>query len=319
MTSDPLPQIALGVPLRIHRVSLTLDRPHFIFNPTSCETQQTTATITSAQAAKTSVSNRFTLGDCASLAFKPKIAASTTARTTLSSGASLDVRVTFPKAEQGTQANLARIKIALPKQLPTRLTSLQSSCPHTTFDANPAECPSASTVGIARAQTPVLPDELVGPVYLVSHGRNVLPSPVVVLQGDGVTLKLSGSTTIDKTGIASVAFNATPDVQLGSLQLFLPAGPHSLLAANTSLCTPGKAVTVKRSITQRVHGRTVHRTINVHERPAATLPMGAELAAHNGKVVHQTTQITVTGCAAGQTRTARDLPHPDTGRQPSRL
>ena len=36
ITSDPLPQIVLGIPLRIKRVTLTLDRPHFIINPTSC-------------------------------------------------------------------------------------------------------------------------------------------------------------------------------------------------------------------------------------------------------------------------------------------
>jgi hypothetical protein len=308
ITSDPLPQIVLGVPLRIQRVSLTLDRPRFIFNPTNCETQQITATITGTQGASTGVSNRFALGDCASLAFKPKIAASTTGRTSLSSGASLDVRVAFPKAEQGNEANLARIKVALPRQLPTRLTSLQSSCPDTMFDADPAECPNASIVGIARAQTPVLPGELAGPVYLVSHGRDVLPSPVVVLQSDGVTLELSGSTTIDKAGIGSVAFNATPDVPLGSLELFLPAGPHSLLGANTSLCTPGNAVTVKRSITQRVRGRTVRRTVRVRERRPASLPMPTELVAHNGAIIHQTTKVEVTGCGASNVKTVRRSP-----------
>lgn len=151
----------------------------------------------------------------------------------------------------------------------------------------------------------MLSGELAGPVYLVSHGRNVLPSPVVVLQDGGVTLELPGSTTIDKAGIGSVTFNSTPDVPLGSLELFLPAGPHSLLGANTSLCTPGKAVTVKRSITQRVRGRTVPRTVKVREHLPASVPMGTELVAHNGAVIHETTKITVTGCAAGKAKTAR--------------
>jgi hypothetical protein len=305
ITSDPLPQIVLGVPLRIQRVSLVLDRPHFILNPTNCDEQQITATIAGAQTALAAVSNRYALGGCKSLAFKPKLTATTSAPMTLSNGASLEVRVTLPTTEPGSNANLARINVALPPQMPTRLTSLQNSCPQTTFASDPSACPGASVVGVARAQTPVLPGELAGPVYLVSHGRDVLPSPVVVLQGDGVRLDLLGPTTIAKTSIGSVAFNATPDVPLARLELFLPAGPHSLLAANTSLCAPGKVLTVKRRVTQRVRGRALRRTVKVRERLAATLPLRSELAAHNGAVVHQTTQITVIGCAASQLATAR--------------
>jgi hypothetical protein len=308
ITSDPLPQIVLGVPLRIRRVSLLLDRPRFILNSTSCETQQITATIAGAQTAMVNVSNRYALDDCRSLAFKPKLTATTSAPTTLANGASLDVRVTLPTAEPGTDANLARIKVALPPQLPTRLTSLQSSCPQTTFGRDPSACPAASVVGIARAQTPVLPGELAGPVYLVSHGRNLLPSSVVVLQGGGVRLDLLSSTTIDKVGIMRIAFNSIPDVPLSRLELYLPEGRHSLLAANTSLCTPGKARTVKRVVTRHIRGRVVRRPVKLRERLAATLPMGTELAAHNGAVTHQTTQITVTGCATGQTRNRSKIP-----------
>lgn len=305
ITSDPLPQIVLGVPLHVQQISLTLDRPHFIINPTNCQTQQVTAMIASTQATNADVSSRYVLADCKNLTFKPKIVASTTARRSLANGASLDIKLTFPKAEQGTQTNLARIKVALPPQLPTRLTSLQSSCPQPMFDSDPAACPIASIVGIARTRTPVLPGELDGPVYLVSHGYNVLPSPVVVLQGDGVTLHLSGSTTIEKSGASSVAFNATPDIPLNSLELYLPPGPHSLLGANTSLCTPGKIRTVKRSITQRIHGKTVRHTVKLRERLPATLPLRSELVAHNGAIVHHTAQVTVAGCVSNQLAVAR--------------
>ncbi len=217
ITSDPLPQIILGVPLHVQRISLNLDRPHFIINPTNCETQQITATIADTQAAIAGVSNRYALADCKSLSFKPKIVASTNARTSLTNGASLDIKLTFPKAQQGTQANLARIKVALPPQLPTRLTSLQGSCREPTFDRDPAACPTTSIVGIARAHTPILPAELEGPVYLVSYGPKLLPSPVVVLQGDGVALDLSGSTMIEKSGTSSVSFSGTPDMPLSNL------------------------------------------------------------------------------------------------------
>jgi hypothetical protein len=307
ITTDPgvggIPIILLGVPLRIQRVSLTLDRPHFIFNPTSCETQQITATIAGAQDVRADISNRFALADCASLAFKPKLAASTNAHTSFATGASLDVKLTFPKAEQGSETNLAQIKIALPRQLPSRLTTLQSACLQATFNANPAACPPASVVGIARAQTPMLPDpppgrgpNLTGPVYFVTHGREAFPSPVVVLEGDGVRLTLRGSTIIDEAGIASVAFDTIPDLPLENLELYLPRGPHSVLSTDTALCSLGRTVTVKRKITQRARGRTLRRTVKVRKRLPASLPMGTELVAHNGAVIHQTTKITMTGC-----------------------
>ncbi len=310
ITSDQLPQIVRGIPLRIQHVSLTLDRPHFIVNPTDCDEQQITAMIASTQTTNKKVSNRYALDECTSLAFKPKIAASTNARTSLSKGASLDLSVTFPKSEQGTEANLARIKVALPKQLPTRLTSLQNSCPDNVFEVNPAECPNASIVGIARARTPVLSGGLEGPVYLISHGLRVIPSPVVVLQGDGIVLDLLGSTKIDKTGTGSVAFDTVPDIPLERLEMFLPQGPHSLLGGDANLCASGKAMTIKRKIIQRIHGRKVHRTVKLRERLPATLRLHAELVAHNAAIIHQTIQIAVTGCTGSQMATARHAPMP---------
>ena len=302
ITTDPLPQIVLGVPLHIQQVSLTLDRPRFIVNPTSCEEQQILATISSAQATRTTATDRYALTGCKGLAFKPKLAASTTAHTSLANGASLDIMLKLPRTEPGAEANLARLKIALPRQLPTRLTSLQHSCRAAQFDANPAQCPGASIVGIASAHTPILDDEMQGPVYIVSRGHDALPSPIVVLQGNGIALELQGSTTIGKTGASRVEFNNTPDIPLESIDIRLPAGPNSLLAANTSLCAPGKLITIKRSIREHTNGHSLRHTVNARKRLPATLPLPTELAAHNGTTIHQTTQIAVTGCTASQLR-----------------
>ena len=71
ITTDPLPQIVLGVPLRIQSVNLTIDRPDFIVNPTSCDEQQITATIVGVPGGISNVSNPFGMGDCTSLLFKP--------------------------------------------------------------------------------------------------------------------------------------------------------------------------------------------------------------------------------------------------------
>jgi hypothetical protein len=298
ITSDPLPQVVLGVPLRLQKVALDIDRPDFIFNPTNCGPLQVTATIAGTQGASVGASSPFAAGGCKSLAFKPKLEASTSGHTSYANGASLDIKLSFPDTQQGTEANLARIKVALPKQLPSRLTTLQSACPARIFDANPASCPRASIVGIARAHAPALSGELAGPVYFVSHGHDAFPSPVVMLQADGVSIALIGSTTIEKSGRASIAFGSLPDMPIDDLELYLPQGPHSVLSANTSLCALTKTVTVKRNVLELAHGRAVRRVVEVRKRIRTSPLMPTELVAQNGAVIHQSAKIEVSGCRA---------------------
>lgn len=303
ITSDPLPQIVLGVPLRLRQVGLDIDRAGFIVNPTNCNAEQITATIAGVGGALASPTNPFAVGGCRGLAFKPTLKASTSGQTSYASGGSFDLKLAFPKGEAGTTANLARIKIALPQQLPSRLTTLQGACRASTFDVNPSACPPTSIVGIARARTPVLSSDLAGPVYLVSHGPAVFPSPVVVLQGEGVALDLSGSTTVRGGGL-SVTFNTIPDVPLQSMEIYLPQGPHSLLSANTKLCALGKLVTVTHTVPRRVGARTVTQRVRVRER-IASLPMPTSLVAQNGLVAHRAAKIVVRGCGGGKTASAR--------------
>jgi hypothetical protein len=305
ITSDPLPQIIFGVPLRLQRVAVNIDRPNFMFNPTNCKAQQITATISGSENAVANVSSPFAVGGCRGLAFKPKFSVSTSGRTSRANGASLDAKLSFPATKPGSEANITRVKVDLPKQLPSRLSTLQQACLAATFNTNPAACPKGSIVGIARASTPLLPVGLAGPVYFVSHGGEEFPSLIVVLQGDGVRVDLTGSTFISKVGITSSTFKTVPDVPVNTFELYLPEGKFSALAANGNLCSLTSSVAVKRKVTQRVHGRTVHRTITTHVKKPASLSMPTEFVAQNGAVLKQSTKIFVTGCAAGKAATAR--------------
>lgn len=266
-----VPQIIFGVPLRLKRITTDIDRPGFMFNPTSCASQRITATISGSQGAASSTSSPFAVGGCESLTFKPKFTASTGAHTSRAQGASLDVKLSYPAGSIGKAANIARVKVDLPKRLPSRLTTLQKACLAATFQADPAACPPGSVVGVVHAHTPLLPVGLSGPVYFVSHGGEAFPSLIVVLQGDGVRVDLTGTTFISKAGITSSTFKTIPDVPVSTFELYLPQGRNSALAANGNLCK-------------------------------AKLAMPTAFVAQNGAVLKQTTKIAVTGCATSKAK-----------------
>jgi hypothetical protein len=288
VTADPLPTVLDGIPLQLRVVNVTIDRPGFTFNPTDCNPLAVTGTLSSTAGQSAQVSSSFQVTNCAALSFKPKFSVSTSGKTSRADGASLDAKVVYPTGSQGTQANIARVKVDLPKQLPSRLTTLQKACTAAQFESNPGGCPAASIVGIARASTPVLPVGLNGPVYFVSHGGEAFPSLIVVLQGDGVRVNLTGSTFISKAGITSSTFKTVPDVPISSFELYLPEGKYSALAANGNLC-----------------------------KSASKLKMPTEFVAQNGAVIHQSTPIAVTGCAnaksARKARRARRAGHRPNG------
>ena len=268
VTSEPLPQILQGVPLNIRAVNVTMNREHFIFNPTNCNPLSINATLSSAIGASEPVSTRFQATNCRALSFTPKFTVTTSGKSSRATGASLDARIQVPA---GAQANFAKVKVDLPKQLPSRLTTLQKACTAATFEANPAACPAASVIGIAKANTPLLPVQLTGPVYFVSHGGEAFPSLVIVLQGYGVRVDLTATTFISKAGITSSTFNAIPDVPVSSFELYLPEGKYSALAANGKLCN-------------------------------SKLTMPTSLVAQDGTEIHQSTAIGVTGCTKPKTK-----------------
>lgn len=275
VTSEPLPQILQGIPLHIRAVNVTLDRHDFIINSTNCAPMALRTTMTGALGGVDTVETHLQVTNCAVLGFKPQFHPFVSGRNSRQRGAALDARLSYPKGAEGREANIAKVRVELPKQLPSRLETLQKACLDGVFNRNPAECPAASRVGIARARTPVLPVELEGTVFFVSHGGAKFPDLVVVLQGYGVRVDLVGSTFISSAGVTSTTFEQVPDVPVESFELYLPQGRYSALAANGNLC----------------------KHLN--------MLMPTDFQAQNGKTIHQSTRIKVTGCAAKSARSAR--------------
>ena len=154
-----------------------------------------------------------------------------------------------------------------------------------TFDANPASCPAGSRVGTATATTPIIPVELSGPAYFVSHAGLKFPELVIVLSGYGVTVQLHGETFITGAGVTSSTFRTIPDVPIGSFELKLPEGSNSALAAPKNLCT-------------------------------ATLKMPTAFTAQNGATIKQSTPINVTNCTKHKTNKAKKAHRHNKGTKP---
>ena len=280
ISTTAFPKTVKGIPTDIREIDAVIDRPEFMFNPTSCSPMSFSGTAYSFEGATAPVSSHFQMGSCRSLTFKPNFSVSTSGKTSRASGASLTAKIVYLTGNLGanqasSQSNIASVKVDLPKQLPSRLTTLQKACTAATFEANPANCPAASIVGHAKAITPVLPVPIEGPTYFVSHAGEEFPSLIAVLQGYGVTVDLVGSTFINsKTNITSSTFKNVPDVPIASFELNLPQGKYSALAANGNLCK-------------------------------TKLTMPTAFTGQDGAVIHQSTPINVTGCAKSKPKKAK--------------
>lgn len=258
-----LPTIKEGIPLRLRSLTVEVNRPNYILNPTNCGTLTAESTLTSTLGTKFTAPSSLLVEGCSGLAFKPTFTASTSGKPSKANGASLVTTITQPSG----QANIKSVFVTLPKQLPSRLTTLQKACLAKVFEANPLNCAKespGSEVGTATAVTPTLPGVMKGPAFLVSHGGEEFPALELVLEGDGVRVIVTGKTDIKK-GITTTNFATTPDVPVSSVTVNLPLGPHSALAANGNLC-------------------------------AATLVMPTIITGQNGKQIKQNTPITPTGC-----------------------
>jgi hypothetical protein len=290
--SDPFPKIIDGIPLRLRRIDVTLNREGFTFNPTSCEKEQFAGTITGSPlgaptslngtigyatevGASSSFTTPFQVTNCASLKFEPKVSVTTAAHASKRDGQSLNFKITYPSGAAGGvghQAWFKEAKFDIPKQLPAELKTIQQACLEQTFESNPAACPAHSIIGHAVVHTQVLSEPLEGPVYFVSYGGQKFPDAVLVLSGDNVNIELTGETFIDNaTGVTSATFPDTPDVPFESIEVNLPTGEYSEFGSNLP-----------------------HESYDFCGR---NLKMPTLFKAANGLEIHQETPVTVTGCA----------------------
>lgn len=235
IVSDPLPTIVSGVPVNLQRLEVAVDKPGFMINPTSCDAQTVSGTLAAATGQTAAVSARFQVSDCASLGLKPKLGLELTGRSQLKTGGHPGLDATLAMPGGPGQANLQQVEVALPLAVALDPKNARALC--TPEQAAARQCPEASIVGQATAETPILEQPLTGPVYFVegrrttSSGRSVptLPKLFVTLRGQ-VELDLWADSDVKDRKLVST-FRAIPDAPIDSFRLQIAGGKSGILKA----------------------------------------------------------------------------------------
>ena len=230
--TDPLPRILEGIPLNVRTVDISLDRPEFTKNPTSCDPMAFDGLLTSTLGQTAALQSRFQVGECGRLGFKPKVFLRLDGKR-FGRGANPRLRaVVMPRAGD---ANIARAAVKMPSSLFLDQSHIRTVCTRVQFAAD--ACPASSVYGHASAQSPLLDYPLTGNVYLRSSD-NKLPDLVADLRGPAhqpVKFEVVGRTDSVKGALRNT-FEMVPDVPVSKFVLSLQGGRKSLLVASRNLC-----------------------------------------------------------------------------------
>lgn len=232
---DPLPQILDGIPIAYRTVRVLLDRPGFIHNPTSCAPMVVRAGVTSSTGTVAPASDRFQVGDCARLGFKPKVSVRLLGPTRR--GAHPRLRTVV--APRAGDANIDRLSVTLPGTELLDSLHIRAVCTRPEFAAG--NCPAGAIYGHAKAWTPLLDRPLEGPVYLRAS-KNRLPELALALEGQ---IDLDLTARLDSTrGRLRNTFEALPDTPLRKVVLTMAGGKNGLLVNGGGLCSRPQRVEI---------------------------------------------------------------------------
>jgi hypothetical protein len=233
VASDPIPALVEGIPLRLRRVLVKLDRPNFVLNPTNCASSSVAAAVFGDQGARSDLSNHFQVANCGSLDYGPELRISLTGG--LNRRGHPAIKAVF--TANPNEANTRKVTVALPPGELLDNAHIGAVCTRVAFAAK--SCPNSSRLGRAEVTTPLLDQPLRGSVYLRS-GSNNLPDIAVDLKGQ-VDFELLGRVDTAKNGSLRTHFETAPDVPVTQLVLSLAGGSKGLLINSESLCKKPKS------------------------------------------------------------------------------
>jgi hypothetical protein len=258
--ASALPTVQNGVHLNLRQMTLNVDRPGFISNPTSCRLASIDGRIIGDGGATASVSSPFQMLDCASLPFKPGLRMKVLGGLPATRHTAHPALRTVLKARPG-EANLRRASILFADSEQLDPAHIRGICKGPEFAAG--KCPKGSVYGHAKLFSPLLGTPLEGPVYLRASSHK-LPDLVAALSGK-FDLDL-GARIGFAEGRLSIELGSLPDLPLSRLILTTWGGRRGLFVNNRSLCA---APSFSTATLTAQSGRLAKR------RPRLDVPCGA--------------------------------------------
>lgn len=231
VVSDPIPTIVEGVPVRLRNMSVDIDKPGFMINPTSCAEKEIGAVATSLTGQSARLRTRFQVGGCEKLPVKPKIKIDVVGKKQLSYHKHPGIKATVTQTPG--EAGLKRVEVALPLSLALDTKNAKALCE--AAEAAAKACPEASVVGDATAISPVLNRPLKGKVYFVKGTevtktgivKATLPKLWVALRGE-VALDVWADSNVKKKRLVNT-FARVPDAPISSFELNIYGGNNGIL------------------------------------------------------------------------------------------
>ena len=235
--TSSLPTIVKGIPLRMRHITVNINKQGFLRNPTNCGKLATESTLSGLPPRRRGERHAEPLdavpgSQLQRARVQAHVQGASGANTSKANGASLETTLNIPTGE----ANIKSVLVQLPKQLPSRLTTLQKACPEATFASEPVPLPDRLVRGRRARQHADAAgqiDRAGDPRLARRRGRS--RTSTWCSKANGVRVILVGNTDIKK-GITTTNFATTPDVPVSSITVNLPIGSHSRARRRTATC-----------------------------------------------------------------------------------
>lgn len=231
---DPIPTALQGIPLDVREIRVAIDRDGFIQNPTDCSPMSVDGTVHGVGGAVAQVSNRFQVGGCAALGFKPNLTLAFKGGTKRTKHPALKSVVTYPK---GDYANIAKAAVTLPGVEIIDQNHIGNPCTRPQFAEG--KCPKISVLGRAKAWSPLLDKPLEGKVYFRANGGERKLPDVVADLGGQIHIVLVGAVdtvTPQTNPRIRTTFFQVPDAPVSRFVLELKGGKEGLLVNSGNIC-----------------------------------------------------------------------------------
>jgi hypothetical protein len=246
VVSDPLPTIRDGVPFRVRRVHVVVDRPGFMQSPSSCEAKSIATSVFSAGGQTASLTTPIQFSGCDKLAFAPKLALKLTGAKEAKVGGhpGVEALVTQRPGEAGIKA----VTVTLPLSLALDPNNAESDSLCEYLDGLKDQCPAKSVIGTVTAISPLLKTPLNGKVYFVKGvrtdpktGRQIrtLPTLLIELRGE-INVNLRATNSVPDNQHLTSTFPMIPDAPISSFSMKLNGGKKGILVitdGNDNICS----------------------------------------------------------------------------------